>query len=81
MGAESTELGNLATVKADASPVVSEPESPVDTQSKRDYVDNDQLARMGKKQVLRVRFHDTRKAQSAAFNGALALPCATMTIS
>lgn len=68
MGVEVNELGNLATVKADASPVTSEPESPADTQSKRDYVDNDQLARMGKRQVLRVCFPIRKEARQAAFN-------------
>lgn len=54
MGNEATELGNLATVKADASPAVSEPESPADVHTQRDYDDNEQLARLGKRQVLRV---------------------------
>lgn len=58
MGAETTahELGHLASVKANSARVVNEPESPSDTQTKRDYVDNDQLARIGKKQVLKVCF-------------------------
>lgn len=56
MGNEATELGNLATVKADASPAVSEPESPADVHTQRDFNDNEQLARLGKRQVLRVSF-------------------------
>lgn len=63
-------MGNVATVraniKADEAGYSAEPKGAINVgepnsqnTSRRDYNDNDQLARMGKKQVLRVSLHYT----------------------
>ena len=53
---DSHEMGNMATVKtAHEDPVMMEPEPNSEVASKSDYGDKDNLARLGKKQVLKVR--------------------------
>lgn len=57
MGSDTSsyEMGNMATIKANGADVVVDAEPNSAAQSMSDYVDNDQLARLGKKQVLKVR--------------------------
>ncbi|CAM1509634.1 Fc.00g033730.m01.CDS01 [Cosmosporella sp. VM-42] len=58
MGSDTSshELGNLAAVKVNQSRVSVEAEPRSASQSTSEYVDNDQLARLGKKQVLKRNF-------------------------
>lgn len=56
MASTDHELGNMATATAKGMRFVEEPSSPhSEEMSKGDYADSEQLARLGKKSVLKVR--------------------------